>query len=315
MRSRRRTFGSVLLLQASYLASEAVGGPVLSGETGPPLSPTPVEVSAELERAVPAGASSPQGGATFPSDLSQPVVTPGRLQNPAIAARTDPARMQPPAAGLKVNRDPGRTKAAAPRPRPEAEALTTELSVDDDIDPDLKDAVKTALQWAQEAKERVQPARAPSESEMADAPASAPVGAAADSQENMRSDPEPRTEYQPTIEQGRPPGPRTGDGLNLIRAGLALVRSLLLDPVTWLVTSLMVLGGLMLWVVQGQARLRKHKVPGRAARGQHGSSKPTREVLERASDRNAQSPPVARSSDKTRVRTTTRRAAMSRGIT
>lgn len=299
MRSRSRTLGSFLLLQALFLALGAFGGPVLPDETIPaPLLP---ELPTELGRVAPAGASTLQSGAASSDGIAHPVTTSARRQNSDVAAGAEFTPPQPPGQVHQTTSDPTRARAAAPRPQTGASSVAPGRSIDDDLDPELKEAAKAALQWVQEARERFEPARADQVFEATARSASAPVGGAAGSPGDMRSTPMPR-EYQATPPPGHPIGPSTGAELDPIRAAIKLVKDIVGHPLTWLLLVLVALGSVGVAFLKFQSRVASRRFRRHAPGRQPGSSPRGERRPEGRLANAAATPPPARRPDQKSAR-------------
>ena len=322
MCSGLRPLGSVLLVLALLLASEARSTPVLPDEAIPP-SPL-LGLPTELGRATPLGTSPLQGGATTPADLSL-LGTPltGR-RTPASAVRAVPIQVQPldaprGAAVAKHARENAtvlRTQAGA---KPSASGPLAGDEIDIQIDPDLKEAAKTALQWAQEAKQWVRPAGGLGsadgtyqESASADRSAPGRGGAAVGTEGNMSPNSEPDAEYPPAGRQAHSYDRPAGGELNLIREGIKFIKDVAEHPVTWLLMPIVAFGSAAMWVVQYRTQLEKRHVGGQAARGRRGSSDPSRGRLKKRSSRTAGMPTSERGADGTPVRSSVRRSVKPR---
>ena len=258
---RSHTLGSLLVLQALFLASRAFGGPLLPDEAtaAPALSET-----TGFGHVAPADTSPLRSGATASDGIPHPVVTSARRQNSEAATGAQSSSPQP--------LGPARAKAAAPPSRIGTNPAGPGSPIDDDFDPELKEAAKAALQWVREARDRIEPARAGQGFEAADRSASAPAGNAAGFSGDMRSTPGQPREYQATPLPGHPIGPPTGTGLDPIQAGIKLVKDIAGHPLTWLLIVLVVLGSVGVAFLQHQSHVARRRLKRHATSRQPGLS-------------------------------------------
>lgn len=301
MRSSSRTLGSVLLLQAVWLASVAVGAPVLLNETTP-ASSLSTESTTEFGRAAPAPVSPLSGAATTPAEVPQSATPSSRLPNPVSTMASDAAGSQRYDGGRNTAVGNARAKVTNPAP-----ATNGERGIEIELDPELKEAAKAALQWAREAKHWVDPAGSGADAgtfqqpESTDGPVfekggggSGPVGIT------------PSTRGPGTD----PPYARSAIAeVDLIREAIKFIREVAWHPVTWLLMPLVALGSAAVWVVQHRAQTERRQMIGLAARGQRGSPDSNRSRLKRRSSRTVGTPPAELMAGGTPLRPRRRRSA------
>ena len=254
MQTRSRSLASALLLQAFFVALQAAAGPVVQEDAG--LSAKSLELRTDPAADDSLGLGPPLPADTPASDASRPGAARAGSQQPASAADAQAARSQRPG-----DARPATTPAARAKPAPRAASAGAEPEVE--IDPDLEEAAKAALQWAHEARDAVLPAQQDG-LEAESAAASAPHHAGVEPRAVTPLIAEPDTDVAVTLSQAAAAGQSTRGQLNLIQEAIALAKTIVGHPFTWLVVLLVAFGsaavGVMRYRVYSERRRRRSRV-------------------------------------------------------